>query len=462
MGNSEVGHMNIGGGRVLVQDLDRASSAVADGSLARNPILTGLVEAARKAGGALHVMGLLSPGGVHSHQEHMAALALIGAAAGLDVWVHAFFDGRDLPPQSALQCLKDFRAMIGEGTRVRFGTGGGRFYAMDRDKRWERVAPAYEAMAAAAGPRFETPEALVEAAYAAGETDEFVTPATLGAYPGMRDGDAVVMANFRADRARQIMEALLYPVLDSFDRSRRVRFSAAAGLTEYSKAIGQMMPSLFPPQEVPDSLGEAVSKAKRTQLRIAETEKYAHVTFFFNGGRELSFPGEERILVPSPKVRTYDLAPEMAAAEVTDRLVAAIASRRFDLIVVNYANADQVGHTGDLAAAVKAVECVDLCLGRVQAAVTEAGGVLLVTADHGNVEMMRDPVTGAPHTAHTVFDVPLILANAGVLEAPASLADGRLADLAPTILTLMGLPVPAAMTGRSLLRPAEAVIRGAA
>jgi 2,3-bisphosphoglycerate-independent phosphoglycerate mutase len=462
MGNSEVGHMNIGGGRVLVQDLDRASSAIADGSLARNPVLAGLIGAAKTAGGALHVMGLLSPGGVHSHQEHIAALALTGAASGLDVWIHAFYDGRDMPPESAAQCLKEFRALIGEGTRVRFATGGGRFYAMDRDKRWERVAPAYEAMVAAAGPRFDTPEAQIEAARAAGETDEFVTPGVFGAYPGMRDGDAVLMANFRADRARQIMEALLWPAFEGFERSRRVRFSAAAGLTEYSKAIAQMMPSLFPPQNVPDSLGEAVAKAKRTQLRISETEKYAHVTFFFNGGRETQFPGEERILVPSPKVRTYDLAPEMAAGEVTDRLVAAIGSAKFDLIVVNYANPDQVGHTGDLAAAVKAVEFVDHCLGRVAAAVTDAGGLLLVTADHGNVEMMRDPVTGAPHTAHTTFDVPLILTNTGVLPEPVRLADGKLADLAPTILTLMGLPVPAAMTGRSLLRPASGSLRGAA
>ena len=465
MGNSEVGHMNIGGGRVLIQDLDRVGNAIADGSLATNPVLTNVITKTKAAGGTLHILGLLSPGGVHSHQEHIAALAKIAAGQGLTVYVHPFFDGRDVPPKSALGYLKEFEALIAGVPGIDIGTAGGRFYAMDRDQRWERVAPAYEAMVAAAGPRVESAAAAVEDAYARDVTDEFVEPAVVGAYPGMRDGDGVIMANFRADRAREIMLALLDPAFAGFARSRVVRFAAAAGMSEYSKQIAALMPSLFPAQDVPNALGEVLAKAGLKQLRIAETEKYAHVTFFFNGGRELVFDGEERILIPSPKVRTYDLKPEMSALEVTDALVAAIDAGTFDVIVVNYANADQVGHTGDLGAAIAAVEAVDACLARVQAAVERAGGVMLVTADHGNAEMMVDPVTGAPHTAHTVLDVPLILVNGAVLGRPVALKDGKLADLAPTILEIAGLPVPAEMTGVALLTEDAAqkeVRRGAA
>ncbi|MCC6920108.1 MAG: 2,3-bisphosphoglycerate-independent phosphoglycerate mutase [Alphaproteobacteria bacterium] len=460
MGNSEVGHMNIGGGRVLVQDLDRIGNAIEDGSLARNPVLVDVIAKTKARGGALHVLGLLSPGGVHSHQDHVLALAKAGVEAGLKVWIHAFFDGRDVPPKSALTYLAEFRTTAGTVMdSAKSGTAGGRFYAMDRDKRWERVGPAYEAMVAATGPHFATPEAAVEAAYAKDVTDEFVEPAVIDGYPGMQDGDGVVMANFRSDRARQIMTALLDPAFDGFARSRVVRFAAAAGMAEYSKAIAALMPSLFPPQDVPNALGEVLAKAGLKQLRIAETEKYAHVTFFFNGGRELVFDGEERVLIPSPKVRTYDLKPEMSAPEVTDALVEAIRAGTFDVIVVNYANADQVGHSGVMPAAIKAVEAVDACLARLRAAVEGAGGVLLVTADHGNVEMMVDPETGEPHTAHTTLDVPLVLVNGKVLPKPVSLADGKLADLAPTILDMLGIQKPTEMTGHSLLKPVQAATR---
>jgi 2,3-bisphosphoglycerate-independent phosphoglycerate mutase len=461
MGNSEVGHMNIGGGRVLVQDLDRIGNAIADGSLATNPNLAEVIAKIRTKGGALHVLGLLSDGGVHSHQDHIAALAKIAADAGLKVWVHPFFDGRDVPPQSALTYLKAFEALVAGVPGVAIGTAGGRFYAMDRDQRWERVGPAYEAMVAATGPHFATAEAAVADAYGRDVTDEFIEPAVIGTYPGMADGDGVVMANFRADRAREIMLALLDPGFAGFGRSRAVAFAAAAGMAEYSREIAGLMPSLFPAQDVPNALGEVLAKAGLKQLRIAETEKYAHVTFFFNGGRETVFDGEQRILIPSPKVRTYDLKPEMSAPEVTDALVAAIDAGTFDVIVVNYANADQVGHSGDLNAAIKAVEAVDACLKRLQDAVVRAGGVMLVTADHGNAEMMTDPVTGAPHTAHTTLDVPLILVNDAVLPHPVVLQDGKLADLAPTILEMIGIHAPAEMTGRSLLIPAERQ-RGAA
>lgn len=448
MGNSEVGHMNIGGGRILVQDLDRISNAASDGTLAANPVLRDVIARTKTAGGALHIMGLLSDGGVHSHQDHIFALARIGAEAGLRVWLHVWFDGRDVPPQSAHQALEALRPHL--NANIAIATAGGRFYAMDRDQRWERVAPAYDALTEAKGPRFASAGAAVEAAYADGITDEFIVPAVIGGYAGARDGDGLVMANFRADRARQILTALLDPAFSGFDRAKPVRFAAAAGVTQYSEALAKLLPSLFPPVNVPDALGEVIAKAGLKQLRLAETEKYAHVTFFFNGGRELVFDGEERILVPSPKVRTYDLAPAMAAAEVTEHLVAAIEAGRHDLIVVNYANADQVGHTGKLEPAIQAVEAVDRCLGRVEAALRKAGGVMLLTADHGNVEMMIDPETGGPHTAHTTFDVPLLLVNAQVLPRGVTLKPGRLSDLAPTILALMGLKQPAAMTGRNL------------
>jgi len=452
MGNSEVGHMNIGGGRVLVQDLDRITADADSGALAKNKVLRDVLAKVKAAGGALHLLGLLSPGGVHSHQDHIAAIANIAAGEGVHVWVHAFLDGRDTPPKSALGYVQAFEEATATTGRVKIATIGGRFFGMDRDNRWERVEKAYDAIAAAKASGATSAKAAIATAYASGETDEFITPAVIGGYAGMKTGDAVVMCNFRADRAREIMTALLDPAFNGFVRAHRIAFAAAAGLSEYSSALARLMPALYPPIDVPNALGEVLAHHGLKQLRIAETEKYAHVTFFFNGGRETVFEGEERILVPSPKVKTYDLKPEMSAHEVTDRLVAAIASNRFDVIIANYANPDQVGHTGNLDAAIKAVEVVDGCLARLRSAIEQAGGVMLVTADHGNVEMMRDPETGEPFTQHTTFDVPLILVNGGALSAPATLADGCLADLAPTILSILNIDVPPEMTGKSLLR----------
>jgi 2,3-bisphosphoglycerate-independent phosphoglycerate mutase len=454
MGNSEVGHMNLGAGRVVMQDLPRIDQAIADGSLAKSPALTDFIAALKKSGGAAHVMGLLSPGGVHSHQDQIAALARLLDAAGIPVKVHAFLDGRDTPPRSAADYLAKFTADTAGLMRVAVATVSGRYFAMDRDKRWDRLEKAYRALVDAQGDKARDPQAAVQQAYAAGKTDEFVPPTAIGDYAGMRDADGVLCGNFRADRMREMLTALLDPDFAGFERSRIVRFAAALGLTEYSTELNRFMQTIFPPEDLADTFGEVVSHAGLTQLRIAETEKYAHVTFFFNGGRETEFPGESRILVPSPKVATYDLQPEMSAPELTDQLVAAIDAGRFDAIIVNYANTDMVGHSGDIAAAIKAVEAVDRCLGRLAEAVTRAGGTLLITADHGNAEMMRDAATGQPHTAHTLNPVPLLLVN-----PPAQvtgLRDGRLADIAPTLLALLGLRQPAAMTGQPLVsRAAE-------
>lgn len=449
MGNSEVGHMNLGAGRVVMQDLPRIDAAFESGAMARNPRLADLVASLRASGGACHLMGLLSPGGVHSHQAHMAALGRLLAGAGLPVRVHAFLDGRDTPPASARGYMEAFLAATADLPSLSVATVGGRYYAMDRDQRWERVALAYAAMVEAKGERAGDPLAAIDAAYARGETDEFVRPTVIGDYGGMRDGDGLLMANFRADRVRQILRALLDPAFDGFARDRRVRFAAAAGMTAYAEDLDRLMTALMPPERLDRVLGQVVAEAGLRQLRIAETEKYAHVTFFLNGGAEALFPGEERILVPSPQVATYDLKPEMSAYEVTDRLVEAIGGGRFDFVVVNFANADMVGHSGNIEAAKRAVEAVDRCLGRLAEAVGRAGGVLLITADHGNAEMMHDPETGGPHTAHTVNPVPIVLYNAPGWVA--GLRDGRLADVAPTLLALLDLPQPAEMTGRSLL-----------
>jgi 2,3-bisphosphoglycerate-independent phosphoglycerate mutase len=408
--------------------------------------------ALKASGGTAHLMGLLSPGGVHSHQDHLAALARILATHGIPVAIHAFLDGRDVPPSSARGYLRKFQADIGAAKIATVGTISGRYYAMDRDKRWERVALAYDALVDGKGERAASGRAAIEAGYARGENDEFVKPTAIGDYAGMRDGDGLAMINFRADRARQILTALLDPAFAGFARPRVVKFAAALGMTEYSEALAKFMANLFPPQALTETMGELVSKAGLKQLRIAETEKYAHVTFFFNGGEERVFTGEERILVPSPKVATYDLKPEMSAPEVTDKLVAAIQGGKFDFVVVNFANTDMVGHTGDLGAAVKAVQAVDVAVGRVEAAVRAAGGAMIVTADHGNAETMRDQVSGQAHTAHTTNLVPVLLCGAESAWRGATLANGRLADVAPTLLHLMGLPQPKSMTGRSLIQ----------
>jgi 2,3-bisphosphoglycerate-independent phosphoglycerate mutase len=448
MGNSEVGHLNIGAGRVVMQDLPRIGAAAASGEIGKAPALLASIERLRQSGGTCHLMGLVSPGGVHSHQDHAVALARILAKAGVPTLVHAFTDGRDTPPQSAKGDIERLEAALPPSVAI--ATVCGRYYAMDRDKRWDRVAKAYEAIVNGSGPRFPDATAVIADSYARDITDEFVVPAVVGAYGGMREGDGVLCFNFRADRVRQILAALLDPAFSAFPRTRKVAFAAATGMTQYSRELDAYLKTIFPPQPLDNVLGEVVAGAGRRQLRMAETEKYAHVTYFLNGGRETQYAGEDRILVPSPKVATYDLQPEMSAPELTDKAVEAIGSGSYDLIVLNYANPDMVGHTGSLAAAVKAVETVDAGLGRLVAAIEKAGGALLVTSDHGNCEMMRDPATGGPHTAHTTNPVPVLLLGAD----GGTLADGRLADIAPTLLELMGLPQPAEMTGTSLLRKA--------
>jgi 2,3-bisphosphoglycerate-independent phosphoglycerate mutase len=454
MGNSEVGHTNLGAGRVVIQDLPRIDDAVATGKFAEMPELRDFIAKVKTKGGTAHVFGLMSPGGVHSHQSQIAALCGIVAGAGLKVAVHAVLDGRDTPPQSALGYLKQFKADTEGAGDIAIVTVSGRYYAMDRDKRWDRVEKAYRMLAEAVGHRAPDPIAAVEAAYTRGETDEFVMPTAIGDWDGMNNGDGLLLANFRADRIREIAGALLDPNFSGLARDKRVAFSGALGLVEYSEELNRFLATLFPPENLSDTFGEVISRAGLTQLRIAETEKYAHVTFFFNGGRETVFPGEERILVPSPKVATYDKQPEMSAPEVTDKVVAAIQSGKFDVVVLNYANTDMVGHTGLFDAAEHAVEAVDQCLGRLSQAVEAAGGTLVVTADHGNAEMMRDPDTGAPHTAHTLNPVPFLVINPPA--AVRQVQNGRLADVAPTLLALLGLPQPAAMTGRSLLGADEA------
>jgi 2,3-bisphosphoglycerate-independent phosphoglycerate mutase len=453
MGNSEVGHMNLGAGRVVMQDLPRIDHAIADGSLARNPALAAFIAALKRSGGTAHLLGLVSPGGVHAHQDHVAALAKALAVAGVPVAIHAILDGRDTPPRSAAAFLAKLGADTAAAPGVRIATVSGRYFAMDRDKHWDRIEKAWRLMVLGEGDAAPDAAAALARSYEAGKSDEFVPPTAIAGYAGMTDGDGVLMANFRADRVREIMGALLDPGFAAFARPRTVRFAAAAGMCEYSAELKPLMAALFPPETLDDTFGAVIAGAGLTQLRLAETEKYAHVTFFFNGGREAEFPGESRILVPSPRVATYDLVPEMSAPEVADRLVQAIEGQAIDVIVVNFANADMVGHTGDLGAAIKAVEAIDACLGRIAAALVRVGGAMLVTADHGNVEMMRDEATGQAHTAHTTNPVPLVLVNPppGI----AGIGDGKLADIAPTLLALLGLPQPRAMTGRSLLRVTE-------
>lgn len=446
-GNSEVGHMNIGAGRVVMQDLPRISRAVRDGSLGANAELQALIAKAHAGSGTIHLLGLISPGGVHAHQDHAVALTKILTEAGLRVVVHVVTDGRDTPPRSGLGFVATFEAALPVGARI--ATVSGRYYAMDRDNRWERVSRAYDVIVSAEGPRFETAAEAIAAGYGNELGDEFLIPAVIGDYKGMAPGDALLTFNFRADRIRQILMAMLDPAFSGFDRRHVPQLSAAAGMTQYSTALDKLQTTLFPPISMADLLGQVVARAGRRQLRMAETEKYPHVTYFLNGGEETPNEGEERILVASPKVATYDLQPEMSAPELIDKAVAAIESGRFDLIILNFANPDMVGHTGILAAAIKAVETVDAGLGRIADAVAAQGGALFVTADHGNCELMRDPVTHVPHTAHTLNLVPAILMGA---PTGATIANGRLADIAPTLLALMGLPQPAAMTGESLLR----------
>lgn len=451
MGNSEVGHMNIGGGRVVLQDLPRINEAIKDGQFKNLPALKNAFEKLKQNGGAFHIMGLVSPGGVHSHQDHLIEAARLAAKAGVPVKIHAFLDGRDVPPKSAGEFIGQIEKKIAGLKGVSIATICGRYYAMDRDQRWERIEKAYQAVQNAKGNKAASAADCIKAAYAGGETDEFVTPTVIGDYKGMKDGDGLLMINFRADRAREILKALLDPEFSGFARDRQVRFSSRLGMVEYSEDLNRFMTALFPPVDVKEALGEVVSKAGMTQLRIAETEKYAHVTFFLNGGQERVFRGEDRILIPSPKVATYDLKPEMSAFEVTEKLEDEILGQNHDLIVVNFANPDMVGHTGKMTAALKAVAVIDTCLGKIEAALKKVGGVMLMSADHGNIEKMSNHENNDPHTAHTTFKVPVIFVDpAGVEKEITGLKDGRLADLAPSILELLELPKPALMTGTSL------------
>ncbi len=448
MGNSEVGHTNLGAGRVVMQDLPKIDQAVKDGSLAKNPVLVKMINELKANGKTAHIMGLMSPGGVHSSQAHIVALCKIISDAGVKVDVHAFLDGRDTPPSSAAEYLAEFEKSAA-GLNVKIATIEGRFYAMDRDKRWDRVEAAYNNMVLADGKRFASADEAIKASYADKVTDEFVIPCVIGDYNGMEDGDAILMANFRADRAREILYALADAEFAGFARKKVVKFTDHVGMTEYSVDHNRFMHTMFPPEQLTNILGEVVADHGMTQLRIAETEKYAHVTFFFNGGEEREFKGEERILIASPKVATYDLKPEMSVYEVTEQLVKAIEDKRFDMIICNYANGDMVGHTGIMEAALKAVGAVDECLGKVEKAIKDVGGVMIVTADHGNAEKMVDEKTGQPYTAHTVGKVAAILVNdeSGVKR----LKDGALCDIAPTMLELMEIKQPVEMTGHSLL-----------
>ena len=450
MGNSEVGHTNLGAGRVVMQDLPKIDAAIKDETLAKNPVLLKMTEDLKKNNKTCHLMGLMSPGGVHSMQNHILALCKIMSSEGIKVRVHAFLDGRDTPPSSAIDYLKQFENDIAEFKDIKIATIEGRFYAMDRDKRWDRVELAYNNIVLADGKRFASSGDAIKASYAEGITDEFVLPAVIDDYNGIQDGDAVLMANFRADRAREILYALADTNFDGFKRKKIIKLSHTVGMTEYSVDHNRFMETIFPPEQLRNILGEIIAKSGLTQLRIAETEKYAHVTFFFNGGEEKEFEGEERILIASPKVATYDLKPEMSVYEVTDQLVKAIEDKKFDVIICNFANGDMVGHTGIMSAALKAVKAVDECLGKVEEAIKKVDGVLIVTADHGNAEKMVDEKTGQPYTAHTIGKVQAVLVNdkSGVQ----SMKDGRLADIAPTMLDLLEIKKPIEMSGTSLLK----------
>jgi len=447
MGNSEVGHMNLGAGRIVYQDLTRIDAAIEDGSFFANAELRAACSAASSDEGTLHVMGLLSPGGVHSHEQHILAMLELARREGVPrVAVHAFLDGRDMPPRSAqpsLELLENACKTVGN---ARIASVSGRYYAMDRDQRWDRQRRAWDAIVEASSEHRSTDAlAALREAYARDENDEFVMPTVLEGSTPMREGDAVVFMNFRADRARQLTAAFVAPDFSGF-AARRPQLSRFVCLTEYDARLPA--PAAFAADDLRNTLGEVLAVQGLKQLRIAETEKYAHVTFFFSGGREDPYPGETRVLVPSPKVATYDLQPEMSCPEVTAKLVAAIRSGEIDVAICNIANPDMVGHSGILAAAIQAAEAVDVAIGAISNAVREAGGALLITADHGNVEMMRDPVTGQPHTSHTVGPVPFVYVGT---QAATLRSGGALRDVAPTMLDLLGLKKPEEMTGQSLL-----------
>ncbi|MGB1034260.1 MAG: 2,3-bisphosphoglycerate-independent phosphoglycerate mutase [Primorskyibacter sp.] len=447
MGNSEVGHTNIGAGRVVAMDLGQIDLAIEDGSFYTNAALVEFAETVAQAGGTAHLVGLVSDGGVHGHIQHIRAAVRALTDRDVPVVIHAITDGRDVAPKSADRFLPDLDSSLPKGARI--GTVTGRYYALDRDTRWERVEQAYNVIAQGQGVAApaDTPAAAVQAAYDADISDEFIPATVIGDYAGMAPGDGVFCLNFRADRAREILSAIGDPAFDGFPRDA-VALSGLLGMVDYSTTHNTYMTTAYPKQSIPNTLGAWVAKHGKRQFRLAETEKYPHVTFFLNGGQETPEDGEDRTMPASPKVATYDLQPEMSSGEVTERFVTAIAEG-YDLIVTNYANPDMVGHTGDLEAAMRACAAVDTGLGRVVQAVQAAGGAMIITADHGNCETMVDPETGAPHTAHTLNPVPVVM-----LGGPegATLASGRLADLAPTLLELMDLPQPPEMTGQSLIR----------
>lgn len=458
MGNSEVGHLNLGAGRVVMQSLQRITHAIGTGEFAANPVFLDVVRHVKETGGTLHLMGLIGPGGVHAVDTHLLALVdLANRHAVPRTRIHVFLDGRDTPPSSAREYLTELFGRAGGGDAVKVATITGRYWAMDRDNRWERTEKAYRALVRGEGKPVRDPLAAVADAYAQGETDEFVEPRVLVDEAGepvgrMRDGDGVIYFNFRADRARQLTRALADDAFTGFDRGPDRPRLRVATMTQYDEAFP--LPAAFPPEPLRDKLCDVLAAHGRTSFRTAETEKYPHVTFFFNGGVEEPPRGEERRLVPSPKVATYDLQPEMSEPDVTEGLVAALRSKAYDVLVCNFANPDMVGHTGVMSAAVAAVEAVDEGLGRVLAACRETGTTLLVTADHGNCEQMWDPETNGPHTAHTTNPVGIVLVEPQGAARTARLRDGALCDVAPTLLGIVGLPQPAAMTGRDLRVPA--------
>jgi len=447
MGNSEVGHLNIGAGRIVQQELTRVDVAIQDGSFYSNPSLAQAVALAKQNDSTLHIIGLLSPGGVHSHEDHLHAMVDMAARNGLNkIYIHAFLDGRDTPPRSAehsLQRMQDKCAALGAG---RIATIIGRFYALDRDNRWDRVQLAYDLLTQGKAPfSAATPVEGLQQAYARDENDEFIQATVIGEKVAMQDGDVAVFMNFRADRAREITRALTDDAFDGFKRERFPKLSSFVTLSSYGEDF--RLPTAFAPGSISNGFGEYISGLGLKQLRIAETEKYAHVTYFLNGGKEQPYPGEDRTLVPSPKVQTYDLKPEMSAFEVTDKLEEAIRSGKYQSIICNYANGDMVGHSGNLAAAIKAIEALDICIGRVVNAMQQCGGEIIITADHGNAEQMLDRTTHQAHTAHTLNLVPFIY-----IGRKAQVANtGALQDIAPTMLRLMGLPQPLEMTGKPLI-----------
>ena len=445
MGNSEVGHTNIGAGRIIYQELTRITKAIAEGTFFENKALLHAIDSAKASGGALHLFGLVSPGGVHSHEKHLYGLLEMAKKNGLSkVYVHAFLDGRDVPPTSAAGYLAELEEKCREIGVGEIATISGRYYAMDRDKRWERVEKAYDAIAKGDGVKKATAKEAIEASYAEKVTDEFVVPAVIGGYAGMKKGDGVIFFNFRPDRARELTHAFTDTKFDGFPRVEGLDL-AFTTMTQYEE--GMNVEIAYPPETIKNTLGSIIEQKGMTQLRIAETEKYAHVTFFFNGGVEEPYKGEDRILVHSPKVATYDLQPEMSAIEVTDKVVEAIKSRKYDFIILNYANCDMVGHTGVVPAVVKAVETVDTCVGRFVDAIREVGGEVCITADHGNADKMWDYETNQPFTKHTTNPVPFIVVSDRIKEVHT----GALCDIAPTLLTLAGLPIPKEMTGKPLV-----------